>query len=129
MVSTFCGTFSTHTKFGVYIFIVSTFCGTFFTHTKLGVYIFGTYNTRNSSKNRLVSRISSKNLRSSKTQGSILSLSRCSLRKSSQYPTDGGLSDVEMSYKRGHENFGDRKAVIARYRVKFSKEIRQNSIV
>ena len=34
-----------------------------------------------------------------------------------------------MSYKRGHENLGDRKAlVIARYRVKFSTENRQNSI-
>ena len=55
------------------------------------------WRTWNSSKNRTeVSRISSKNLPSSKTQGSILSLSRCSLRKSSQYPADGWLSDVEM---------------------------------
>jgi hypothetical protein len=34
-----------------------------------------------------------------------------------------------MSDNRGHDNFGDRKiVVIARYRVKFSTENRQNSM-
>jgi hypothetical protein len=40
-----------------------------------------------------------------------------------------GYYDVEVSDNGGHDNFGDRKAVlIARYRVKFSTEIRQNLI-
>jgi hypothetical protein len=45
-----------------------------------------------------------------------------------QYPPDGGFYDVEMSYKRGNDHFGDRETVaIAQYRVKLSTEMSENS--
>jgi hypothetical protein len=51
---------------------------------------------------------------------------RCSFGKINQYASDEVFWDVDFSYKRGNNNFGDRKTVaIPLYHVKFSTEFRQ----